>query len=52
MQNKPIVNKSANGFQVDKSEEQKKRESIQNNANPTNREIADLLEMVLKRTEG
>ncbi|WP_163538329.1 hypothetical protein [Gracilibacillus sp. YIM 98692] len=52
---RPIVNRLNNGnkkgFKVEKSERKKRLEAVKGKDNPTNRDIADLLEEVLERLD-
>lgn len=46
------VSKTSKGFLVGKDEKQLKRESIKNKSNPTNKQIVELLELILEKLEG
>lgn len=43
--------KTANGFKIGKSDNQLKRDNIKGKGNPTNKDIAELLEMILERLD-
>lgn len=45
------ANKTAKGFKVGKSEQQLKRETVKGKGSPTNKDIAELLEMILERLD-
>lgn len=49
---KHLVEKTEKGFIVKKSSKQLTREAIKEKKTPTNKDIAELLEMVLEKLEG
>lgn len=51
MPSKKEVVKNAKGFHVGKSEGQKKRDTLKTKSNPSNRDVMDMLELILERLE-